>query len=114
MHNFQRDGTMAHNHLSTPEQISGVNFYPNEESDLAEPQPHYTEPAMPILGEAWIKAYDTQNEDNFTLAGDLFRLMSKDQKEQLVNNIAGGLSHASRLVQDKNSMLLILSMAQWF
>ena len=41
-----------------------------------------------ILGEAWIKAYDSQHEDNFSQAGDLYRLMSEAQKNQLAANIA--------------------------
>lgn len=101
VHNFQRDGSMAQNHLSSREQISDVNFYPHEQAHLATPSPEYTEPPLPILGEAWIKAYDSQHEDNFSQAGDLFRLMSADQKAQLVNNIADGLKQASQLIQDK-------------
>jgi len=101
VHNFQRDGSMAQNHLSSREQISDVNFYPHEQAHLATPSPEYTEPPLPILGEAWIKAYDSQHEDNFSQAGDLFRLMSADQKAQLVSNIAGGLKQASQLIQDK-------------
>lgn len=101
VHNYQRDGFMAMNHLSTPEQISGVNFYPNEQITLAKPVPEYKEPPMPILGEAWIKAYDTQVEENYSQAGDLFRLMSQEQKQQLVNNIAGGLSYADRHIQEQ-------------
>ncbi len=99
--NFQRDGAMAHNHLTNSEQISGVNFYPHEQSHLATPTPEYTEPPLPILGEAWIKAYDSQEEDNFSQAGDLFRLMNSDQKSQLVNNITGALKHANQLIQEK-------------
>lgn len=101
VNNFQRDGAMARNHLGNQEQINGVNFYPNEQAELPKPMPEYTEPAMPILGEAWIKAYDTQEEDNFSQAGNLFRLMSQDQKQQLVNNIAGALIHASEISQAK-------------
>lgn len=101
VHNFQRDGFMAQNHLSTPSQINGVNFYPNEQADLAKPAAEYSEPPMPILGDAWIKAYDTQDEDNYTQAGDLFRLMTDEQKNQLVNNIASGLSQATLAVQTK-------------
>ena len=56
---------------------------------------------MPILGDAWIKAYDTQNEDNFSQAGNLYRIMSDDQKNQLARNIAGGLSLASASVQER-------------
>lgn len=99
--NFQRDGAMAHNHLTNSEQISGVNFYPHEQAHLATPTPEYTEPPLPILGEAWIKAYDSQEEDNFSQAGDLFRLMNSNQKSQLVNNITGALKHANQLIQEK-------------
>ncbi len=99
--NFQRDGAMAHNHLTNSEQISGVNFYPHEQAHLATPTPEYTEPPLPILGEAWIKAYDSQEEDNFSQAGDLFRLMSGNQKAQLVNNITVALKHANQLIQEK-------------
>lgn len=99
--NFQRDGAMAHNHLTNSEQISGVNFYPHEQAHLARPTPEYTEPPLPILGEAWIKAYDSQEEDNFSQAGDLFRLMNSNQKAQLVNNITGALKHANQLIQEK-------------
>ena len=99
--NFQRDGAMAHNHLTNSEQISGVNFYPHEQAHLATPTPEYTEPPLPILGEAWIKAYDSQEEDNFSQAGDLFRLMNSNQKAQLVNNITGALKHANQLIQEK-------------
>ncbi len=58
-------------------------------------------PPMPILGDAWIKAYDTQNEDNYSQAGNLYRIMTDDQKNQLARNIAGGLSQASASVQER-------------
>jgi catalase len=60
-----------------------------------------TEPPIPILENAWIKAYDTQDDDNFSQAGALFRLMSDSQKDQLTNNIAGGLRHATASVQER-------------
>jgi catalase len=82
-------------------QGGGVNYYPNDSVWAGAPAPDasVTEPPMPILGEAWLKAYDTQDDDNFSQAGDLFRLMSDDQKNQLTSNIAGGLSHASASIQ---------------
>ena len=101
VNNYQRDGYMASNHLSDVAQISTTNYYPNDDANAPKPHPEYTEPALPLLHEAWIKAYDTQDEDNFSQAGDLFRLMSTDQKQQLVNNIAGGLKQASPESQDK-------------
>nr|MCH9743783.1 catalase [Gammaproteobacteria bacterium] len=33
--------------------------------------------------------------------GALFRIMSESQKQQLVNNIAGGLSHANADIQKR-------------
>jgi catalase len=101
VNNYQRDGFMAQNHLSDKEQISSTNYYPNEDTNAPKPAPEYTEPPLPILADAWVKAYDTQEEDNFSQAGDLFRLMSTEQKMQLVNNIAGGLKMANTLIQEK-------------
>ncbi|MEC8785169.1 MAG: catalase-related domain-containing protein, partial [Pseudomonadota bacterium] len=37
---------------------------------------------------------------NYSQAGDLYRIMSEDQKQQLVNNIADGLSQATKDVQE--------------
>ena len=44
--------------------------------------------------------YDTQNEDNFKQAGDLYRLMTEEQKNILVENITNGLSRATKEVQE--------------
>jgi catalase len=100
---YQRDGhmagmTQAADHTN---QTDNVNFYPNEQSDSPQPNPAVAEPPLPILGEAWVTTYDTQEQDNFSQAGDLYRLMREDQKNQLVNNIAGGLKHATKVVQEK-------------
>lgn len=101
VNNYQRDGVMAQNHLGNETQISGVNFYPNEDENTPKPRPEYTEPPMPLLKDAWIKAYDTQDEDNFSQAGALFRLMSNEQKNILITNIAGGLMQANIQIQNK-------------
>jgi catalase len=105
-HHYQRDGAMAGMPPafgSDNNQGGGVNFYPNDctAEGAPAPVPEIAEPPMPILGEAWVKAYDTQEEDNFTQAGNLYRLMSDDQKNQLANNIAGGLIHATKSVQQR-------------
>jgi len=99
VNNYQRDGFMAQNHLSTPEHITRANFYPNNQDDLPKPDPRVSEPPMPILEDAWVRAYDTRDEDNFSQAGSLFRLMNAAQKKLLVTNIANGLSHATKQVQ---------------
>jgi catalase len=45
--------------------------------------------------------HDQADEDYYSQAGDLFRLMSEDQKQQLIGNIAGGLSQASESIQTR-------------
>lgn len=106
VHHYQRDGAMAGMPAAfgaDNNQGSGVNFYPNDQTAAGAPapEPKAAEPPMPIFGEAWVKAYDTQNEDNFTQAGNLYRLMSEDQKDQLANNIAQGLIQASESAQQR-------------
>ena len=106
VHHYQRDGAMAGMPPafgSDNNQGGGVNHYPNDRADQGAPAPvpEVAEPPMPILGEAWVRAYDTQDEDNFTQAGLLYRLMSEDQKDQLARNIAGGLVHASPSVRQR-------------
>ena len=61
---------------------------------------------MPVLENAWIGYHDQSDEDYYTQAGDLFRLMTDDQKQQLVGNIAGGLSQANRSIQERFIALL--------
>lgn len=105
-HHYQRDGAMAGMPPafgSDNNQGGGANFYPNDRAaeGAPVPMPEIAEPPMPILGEAWIKAFDTQDEDNFTQAGNLYRLMSDDQKNQLTGNIADSLVHATASVQER-------------
>ena len=104
VNHYQRDGLMAHGSecpFSGQNQNSSVNFYPNDRADAPKPKPEVAEPPMPLAEKAWIKAYDTRDEDNYSQAGDLFRLMSEDQKQQLANNIAGGLSRATESAQKR-------------
>jgi catalase len=102
VNHYQRDGAMAGiSATGRTHQSSDVNFFPNDRIDSPTPSPELTEPPIPILENAWIKAYDTQDDDNFSQAGALFRLMSDSQKDQLTNNIAGGLRHATASVQER-------------
>lgn len=56
---------------------------------------------MPILGEAWLKAYDTQQQDNFSQAGALYRVMVDEQKDILAQNIATGLVLVTQSAQKR-------------
>jgi len=97
---YQRDGHMAGTLAADKtNQHAGTNFYPNQQADTAEPKVEYTEPPMPLENDAWVKAYDDQGYDNFSQAGDLYRIMSDEQKDILAENIAGGLAQATPEVQ---------------
>ncbi len=105
-HHYQRDGAMAGMPPAFGDdnnQGSGVNFYPNDQANegAPTPQPDVAEPPLPLENEAWIMPYDTQQDDNFTQAGTLYRLMSEEQKNQLAGNIAGALIHASTHAQER-------------
>ncbi len=104
VNHYQRDGAMAGMPAAfggSNNQGGGVNYYPNDRADdgAAVPQPQVAEPPMPVLEQAWIKAHDSRDEDNFSQAGDLYRVMNEGQKDQLAQNIAGGLRQASESAQ---------------
>ena len=57
---------------------------------------------MPMLEDAWIKRHGIAgDEDHYSQAGALFRLMDDEQKNQLVTTIAEGLVHASESARQR-------------
>jgi len=105
-HNYQRDGKMSGIHLDVAEesnQSATPNFYPNDQTENGAPQPmpEYKEPAYQLEDKALVDYYNTEHEDNFTQAGNLFRIMSDDQKDQLASNIAAGLKQANESIQKR-------------
>lgn len=97
VNNYQRDGGMT----GACPVAHGANFYPNDVVEQGAPAPaaEFGEPPMPLESDAWVGPHSQDDEDYFTQAGDLFRIMSDDQKNQLANNIAGGLVHATASVR---------------
>lgn len=110
VNHYQRDGAFAGvgcpvNH-SNPDNaastLSASNFYPNDRAEQSAPSPlAQVPPPLPVLEDAWIGHHHQDDEDYFTQAGDLFRIMSDDQKHQLFTNIATGLSQASASIQTR-------------
>jgi catalase len=107
VHHYQRDGAMAGGcpiqgipSVQEPE----VNFYPNDQiNDGAPvPEPSVAEPPMPVLDATWITRYGLpEDEDHYSQAGDLFRLMDETQKVRLATTIAEGLVQAGKSVQQR-------------
>lgn len=105
VNHYQRDGAFAgvcpfSGKTTDNNQGSGANFYPNDRKE-ATPVSEVAEPPMPVEANAWINRYNTDEEDHYSQAGDLFRLMNENQKQQLVNNIAGGLRQANTSIQQR-------------
>ena len=104
---YQRDGAMAGMCPFRGDSVTsgpGANFYPNDRiNDGAPvPDPAVTEPPMPVLDNAWIGHHDeAADEDHYSQAGDLFRLMDETQKTQLTTTIAEGLAYASASAQQR-------------
>ncbi len=103
VHHYQRDGAMAGcpMHGGT-NQDSTVNFYPNDRINEGAPvpDPGVAEPPMPLEQEAWVGRHGlTEDEDHYSQAGDLFRLMDEGQRQSLARAIADGLVQASESVQ---------------
>lgn len=96
--NYQRDGAFAGTGLPAD---ATVSFYPNDRVKDGAPAPMAAAapPALATSGDADV--FDNREEDNFTQAGNLFRIMSPDQQQQLFGNIAGALVHATSSVQER-------------
>ncbi len=86
VHNQQRDGTMA-----IANGGAAQNYQPVESSGSNPQGLGHGEPALALDGGA--ARYDGRGkEDDYTQAGNLFRLLPAEEKLNLFNNIAGPLS----------------------
>ncbi len=104
VHHYQRDGAMAGLAATTEaasNQGSGVNFYPNDRSESPTPSTDYAPPPLPLLEDAWVRPYNQDEEDYFAQAGDLYRILSEDERARLAATIAGGLIQAKTSVQNR-------------
>ena len=115
VNHYQRDGAFAgmgcpvgHSsgetaYTNAAHTVSASNFYPNDRVNdgAPAPAPQVAPPPMPVLGDAWIGYHDQSDEDYYSQAGALFRIMNDNQKVQLFGNIAGGLSTANASIQER-------------
>ena len=94
MHNFQRDGSMRFDGNAGGEQnYEAVNAGGMERAA-------YGEPPLAITGVA--ARFDPRSaEDDFTQAGNLYRLMPADAKDRLTSNIAGAMGSVSDEIKQR-------------
>jgi len=90
-HSFHRDGTMRvdGNHGST------LGYEPNSYGEWQEQQ-DYSEPPMELKGAADHWNHREDNDDHYSQAGNLFRLMNVEQQKTLFENTARAMGDAPR------------------
>ncbi|PSO85142.1 MAG: catalase [Cyanobacteria bacterium QS_3_48_167] len=92
--NYQRDGAMSFGYGG-----GSPNYEPNSDENTPTEDPSQAEPALP-LGNVAVDRFDhRKGNDDYTQAGDLYRLLPPDEQERLVKNIAASLSQAKRDIQ---------------
>jgi len=96
-HSYHRDGAMR-----TDGNLGGtVSYWPNSKGEWVDNNPHATEPALPLEGDAahWDHRVD---EDHFEQPGNLFRKMSPAQQQVLFENTARALGDARIEVKQRH------------
>ncbi len=91
--NYQRDGFMRNdgNHGSKP------NYEPNSFNGPQEADKSYKEAPFPVDGDG-ARYNHRDGNDDYTQAGDLFRLMTPDAQERLMENIAGTMKEVPQYI----------------
>ncbi|MDZ4859327.1 MAG: catalase [Candidatus Hydrogenedentes bacterium] len=92
--NYHRDGAMR---FEIPEHGGAPNYEPNSFGGPVE-DARYIEPPFPVGGDG--ARYDHRvGNDDYTQAGNLFRLLKPDEKDRLISNIAGAMQPVARDIQ---------------
>lgn len=97
MHSFHRDGQMRvdGNYGST------LGYEPNSYNEWQE-QPDFSEPPLELEGPADTWDFREDDSDYFAQAGDLFRLMTKEQQEVLCANTGRAMGDAPEAIKRKH------------
>jgi catalase len=93
--NYSRDGKMA----SAVNYGAKPNYWPNSRENTPMPDESFKDPAWK-LGETIVDRYDsTVDHDDYTQAGNLFRMFDDAHRDRLATRIAGVLGQARHEVQ---------------
>jgi catalase len=90
---YQRDGAM-----STGYGGSNPNYYPNSDDTAPKEVPTYSEPGL-ALGDVVADRYDSREDDNYTQAGMLWRVLDGAQQQRTAQAIATTLGKAEQPIQ---------------
>lgn len=78
---------------------SGYNYHPNSFDEVGESEDGKL-PPYALVG-AMNRFNHRGDEDYYTQAGDLYRLMSKEQRTLLVDNIVGAMKSVPSFIQER-------------
>jgi catalase len=90
---YQRDGAMSVGYGG-----SSPNYYPNSDETTPKVAPEYHEPGLP-LGDVVADRYNSHEDDNYTQAGMLWRILDPAQQQRTAEAIAGSLGKAEQSIQ---------------
>ena len=96
-HSFHRDGAMR-----VDGNFGSTRGYEPNSLDEWQEQPDYKEPPLAINGDADHWNYREDDDDYYTQAGDLFRLMNAQQQQLLYDNTARSVGGADVDVQKRH------------
>ncbi len=98
VHNYMRDGQFG----GILDEGTGVpNYYPNSIDGAPRPDTSFAEPPWD-LGDVTVDRWDSRvDHDDYTQAGDLFRLMSDDEKVRLAVNIVESMGGCQDHIIDR-------------
>ena len=95
VHTYQRDGAMRFDGNAG----GAVNYQPNSFGGPVE-APAASEPPIPVDGDG-ARYNHRDGNDDFGQAGDLFRLMSADQRNRLLDTIAAAMADVPTEIQHR-------------
>lgn len=108
VNNYQRDGHMRVDGNSG----KAPNYSPNSFDDIATDE-NYKQPAWDLESSVadWYDRNTEGENDHYTQPGNLYRLMSEEQKQHLVINIAGAMSG---ITGPKRDQIINRQLCHWF
>ena len=95
VHNYYRDGNMRHESNG-----AGNVYYEPNSFNGPKQDPSQAEPPLRIEGAA-DRYNHREGNDDYTQAGNLFRLMNDDQQHQLFENIAASMDGVPEFIQQR-------------
>ncbi len=103
-HNSSRDGAMR----VDGNEGDTLHYFPNSYNQWEE-QKEYTEPALGLEGNADHHDFREDDSDYYTQPGNLFRIMSKEQRNVLFKNNAAEVGGAAVFIQERHIQKLLQS-----